>query len=124
VQVSLPDPEGRDRAGPFTETLPGGQGVVVVRLPVADDVAVDADGHVHVVVFQTPDGTRPYSELLTYTPEGILVARTRLERVARRIAADGHVLYALRDPHLADPGIDVHGLPRRSPAERRTGVQR
>lgn len=109
--IRLPDPIGRPREGPFTEesaiTAGAPPAIAVVRMPVADDVAVDASGRVFVVALQMPEGEGLFSELSVYSPAGELLGRQRLARRARRIAIEGDLLYALRESQ-STVGIDVY----------------
>ena len=47
--IVLPPPEGRPADGPFM-SVSEGSGLSIVRMPVADDIALDADGVVYVSV--------------------------------------------------------------------------
>ncbi len=114
TSIELPSPEGRPRGGPFVEEIPATPGsppsLAIVRMPVADDIAVDGSGRIHVSVLQTPQGQRMYADLAVFSPEGRELTRQRLRVPARRIAIQGEAMYALRDAFGASVGIDIYAI--------------
>lgn len=115
ARIELPPPKGRAPGGPFVRSLTtpdGREAVAVVRLPVAADLAVDANGWVYVVALQTPRGERSYSELLIYDPDAMPRRAHRLDYETRRIAIDGSRLYALRYGPFDVARIDVYAIVR------------
>ena len=106
--VRLPAPQGRPADGPFTQASPDDPNVVmVIRMPVADDVVVAPGGRVLVAVMQTPTDQPAFSEVLVYGGDGTLLGSQRLPRPARRMAVHGGNLYALADHYGGASGIDV-----------------
>jgi|GEM_PF-2248630 len=110
-RITLPPPKGRPVDGPFVEPVGGKPGsMMVVRMPVADDLAVDEHGNVYVAVLQTPEGKRMYTEILVYDRHGKLLGSQMLNRPTRKIAVSGSQLYALRESQTTLPGIDVYEI--------------
>lgn len=122
-RVQLPPTEGRPADGPFTAKSPDDpNSVMIVRLPVADDVASDASGRAYVVVNQTPKDRPSYSEVLVFDTLGNRVGSQALRHPTRRIAIRGRQLLALGDPHRQQTGIDLYEIgtdrsSRRKPVE-------
>lgn len=115
ARVMLPPPEGRPADGPFTESGPTPNSIAIVRMPVADDIAVDDRGLVFVAVMQTPADGKARTDVLIFDSTGTPVATVPLRRVARRIAVRGDTLFALVDRRIGgDARIDLYAITRKA----------
>lgn len=109
--ILLPPPEGRPADGPFTQPAAHDpNSLVIVRMPVADDIAVDDAGFVFVAVRQTPPDGSIRTDVLVFDPGGARAAVVQLRSVAQRIAIKGDTLYALHS--RGDPRIELYKISR------------
>ncbi len=118
-RFELPPSKGRPAGGPFIEQSPDDPNVfAIVRLPVADDIAVDDRGLLYVLARQTDDNGRDYSEILIYDADGGPVNAFALDRAGRRLAVDGDLVYVLGDVYRYElPSIDVYRVVRGAAVE-------
>lgn len=116
TRVVLPEPRDRAPGGPFVRPIEGrADAIAVVRLPVADDIAVDTAGSSirAVFVLAVQGGTRGvgrYSDLLVYDESGYLLETAPLSREAARITVEDGMLYALRRNRAAIQAIDIYEI--------------